>query len=254
MQHNKKYICKDGSRLPIPLSASLSEVERTSQLIHAEVEDASALLHHRLTLENAASAHLVLQNLLNQLLDTIRRVMGVDTVTVLLPIENSQQMFVCATVGLEEEITAGIKIPFGRGFAGRVAASCEPLLVDDLSTVEVVSPILRSKGLKSMLGVPLLVNDQVIGVFHVGTFRSRRFTKKDAQQLQLIAEHIGAATEHLISCSSAINECLALVPKKFAWTCAFSKLIQTASNFYPYDFLKNASKISVPAATILVPC
>jgi len=44
------------------------------------------------------------------------------------------------------------------------------MIVDDLSKVEVVSPILQNKGIQSMVGVPLLVENQVIGVFHVGTF------------------------------------------------------------------------------------
>jgi len=43
------------------------------------------------------------------------------------------------------------------------------MIVDDLSKVEVVSPILQN-GIQSMVGVPAGRN-QVIGVFHVGTFR-----------------------------------------------------------------------------------
>jgi len=30
-----------------------------------------------------------------------------------------------------------------------------------------------------MVGIPLLVKDRVVGVFHVGTFRSRQFTSDD---------------------------------------------------------------------------
>jgi len=104
------------------------------------------------------------------LLECIRQVIGVDTITILLQIEGGQQLAVRATLGLEEEIAEGIRIPIGRGFAGHIAASREPMIVDDLSKVEVVSPILQNKGIQSMVGVPLLVENQVIGVFHVGTF------------------------------------------------------------------------------------
>jgi len=59
------------------------------------------------------------------------------------------------------------------------------MIVEDLSKVEIVSPILRNKGIRSMVGIPLLVKEQGSGVFHVGTFRSRQFTSDDVQLLRL---------------------------------------------------------------------
>jgi signal transduction protein with GAF and PtsI domain len=192
----KEYTYKNGNHLPIPLGEALAEVEETAELIHAEVEEIADLLHQQLALTDTVSAS-VLQNLLYQLLTCIHQVMNVDTVAVLLPTKDGQKLAVCATIGLEEEITEGIRIPIRRGFAGCIAASCELTIVSDLSTVEVVSPILRTKGLQSMLGVPLLVQDRVIGVFHVGTFRRRQFTRDDAQLLRLVADHVGLAIDRL---------------------------------------------------------
>lgn len=240
---NKKYICKNGSRLPIPLSAALAEIEETAELIHTEVEEIAELIHQRLALTETVPAHLVLQNLLHQLLVCMRQVMNVDTVAVLLQTEDGQQLAVCATLGLEEEITEGIRIPIGRGFAGRIAASCELMIVDDLSKVEVVSPILRNKGLQSMLGVPLLVKDRVIGVFHIGTVRPRQFSRDDTQLLQLIAERTGLAIARLPISTSSIAKGSALV-RENALTCSFQKLSRTIKNFsfhpLPTGFLELA--------------
>lgn len=231
MQKTKEYICKDGSCLPIPLSAALTEVKETAELIHAEVEETAQLLHQRLALKDTVPAHLVLQNLLHQLLECMRQVLTVDTVTVLLQTEGNQQLAVCATLGLEEEITEGIRIPIGYGFAGRIAASYQLTIVDDLSTVEVVSPILRNKGLQSMLGVPLLIKDRVSGVFHVGTVRPRQFTRDDAQLLQLVADHIGLAIDRLVISKPSISKCSALVREKFVLTCSLQKLSRTIRTF-----------------------
>lgn len=206
-------LCKGDSRFPIPLSVALAEVEETAELIHAEVEEIAKPLHQHLALTDTVPVHLVLQNLLHQLLGCMRQVMTVDTVAVLLQTQDGQELAVCATLGLEEEIIEGIRIPLGRGFAGRIAASCKLKIVDDLSMVEVVSPILRNKGLQSMLGVPLLIEDQVIGVFHVGTIRPRHFIKDDAQLLQLIADHIGLAIKHLAISRPSIIKGSALVGK-----------------------------------------
>ncbi|MEI2583843.1 GAF domain-containing protein [Scytonema sp. PRP1] len=116
--------------------------------------------------------------------------MSVDTVTLLLPTTDKQNLFVSATIGLEEEIKQQVRIPIGQGFAGRIAANIEPMIVNDLSAIEIVSPILRAKGLKSLIGVPLLIKQGVIGVLHVGTFEFHQFTKDDVKQLQLIAHRI----------------------------------------------------------------
>ena len=43
------------------------------------------------------------------------------------------------------------------------------MILDDVDHAHVLNPILRQKGIKSMLGVPLLVRTEVIGVLHVGT-------------------------------------------------------------------------------------
>jgi acetyltransferase-like isoleucine patch superfamily enzyme/putative methionine-R-sulfoxide reductase with GAF domain len=180
---DREYI--EDSRL-VTLNSALIEMEKTA----LKKQDMQVFNHN-------VSAQLVFENMLQALLESIRQVMQVDTIAVLLRTEGGQQLTVRATLGLEEEITTKVKIPLGRGFAGQIAARRELMIVEDLSKIEVVSPILRNKGLHSMLGVPLLVKDRVIGVFHVGTFRHRQFTNKDAQVLQSAAERIGIAIEPL---------------------------------------------------------
>jgi len=185
---NQKYLSTDSSRLPVPISDALTKVENTAELLHQCLQ----------TFNGTVPPPLVFEKLLYALLDCIRQVMEVDTVTILLRTEAGQQLTVHASLGLEEEIAAGIRIPIGHGFAGNIAARNELMIVDDLSTVEVVSPILRNKGIQSMLGVPLLSEDRMIGVFHIGTFRPRHFNRDDAHLMQLIADRLGLAIAPLL--------------------------------------------------------
>lgn len=202
--NNKKYICKNGRYLPISLSVTLAEIEEAAELIYDEVQDVTTRLFQQ-HFTNTVPTRLFLQVLLHQLLCCIRRTMNVDTVAVLLKTEDKQHLAVYATFGLEEEITEEVRIPVGCGFAGCVAASGEVTLVDDLSKVKVVSPILRNKGINSMLGVPLLDKGRsVVGVFHVGAVRPCQFTMEDTQLLQLVAEHVGSISLYLsqLDCSA----------------------------------------------------
>jgi signal transduction histidine kinase len=145
---------------------------------------------------DAALAHLEVEELLRVLLPRIRDILGADTCAVLLLDEETDELVARAAVGIEEEVEAGVRIPVGDGFAGRVAAGKRPIVLDDIDEAEVLNPILREKGVRSMLGVPLLVAGGVIGVLHVGTLTRREFDEDDVDLLQLAADRAAVAIEH----------------------------------------------------------
>src|SRR5262249_61404875 len=60
-------------------------------------------------------------------------------------------------------------------------------------TSHAVSPILRDKGLRTLLGTPLVLDGRGIGVLHVGSLSPRRFTADDARLLELVADRIATA-------------------------------------------------------------
>lgn len=125
-----------------------------------------------------------------KLLAWLREYMSVDTATILLPDEDRENLLVYATVGLEEEITQKIRIPIGRGIAGRIAASSKSMVTHNLLEEEIVSPILRQKGLRSLVGVPLPMQEGMVGVLHVGSLQQRQFTERDIQQLQVVVHRL----------------------------------------------------------------
>ena len=78
------------------------------------------------------------------------------------------------------------------GFAGRVAAERTAGLIEPRHA-DIVNPILREKGLKSLLGVPLLVEGRVIGVLHAGSLIPAMFTDEDTDLLQRAADRAALA-------------------------------------------------------------
>ncbi len=143
---------------------------------------------------DTALARLSLEELLSELLVRVRSILGADTAAILLL--NGGDLVARVAKGLEEEVEAGVRIPLGRGFAGRVAAERRPIFIADVDHADVMNPILRQKGVCSLLGVPLLFEGKVIGVLHVGTLKPRRFDQHDAQLLQIVADRIGLGIEY----------------------------------------------------------
>jgi signal transduction histidine kinase len=69
------------------------------------------------------------------------------------------------------------------------------VFLPDVEHADVVNPILHEKGIKSLLGVPLMARDEVIGVLHVGSLTPRMFSRDDTELLQLVAERAALAIE-----------------------------------------------------------
>jgi signal transduction histidine kinase len=104
-----------------------------------------------------------------------------------------------AAKGLEEEVERGTRIPFGKGFAGRIAATRDVVMIEDVDHSYVLNPILREKGVKSLLGAPLLVRDEVLGVVHVGTLTPRIFTEDDFELLRVVAARAAIAIDRALA-------------------------------------------------------
>jgi signal transduction histidine kinase len=166
---------------------------------HARLYEAERTARRRIeyvqAVTDAALAHLELDDLLSVLLPRIRDILQADTCAFLLLDEETDELVARAALGIEEEVEAGVRIPVGGGFAGTVAATKRPIVIDDLATFKVLNPILREKGIESMLGVPLLVAGEAIGVMHVGSLVPRHFTTDDVELLQLVAQRVAIAIE-----------------------------------------------------------
>ena len=165
----------------------------TSAIRRAGAQQALAELQH---VTDAALAHLTLDDLLTELLERITEILRTDTAAILLLDEEAGVVAARAAKGIEEEVEQGVRIPLGRGFAGRVAAERRPIVIPDIDHAEVLNPILREKGIRSLLGVPLLVEGRVIGVLHVGSLTPRDFTPRDRDLLQLAADRAALAIDH----------------------------------------------------------
>ncbi len=158
-----------------------------------ELQRQQERLHHLQSVTDAALAHLPLDELLNALLERVCRALHADTATVLLLEEG--ELAVRACKGLAAELKHAVRVPLGQGFAGAIAATCKPRIIPELDRAEVHSPHLREAGLDSLLGVPLLVQGQVIGVLHVGSKQPRHFTDDDVNFVQLVGDRVALAAD-----------------------------------------------------------
>jgi phosphoserine phosphatase RsbU/P len=137
------------------------------------------------------------RELLAELLARTKDILQAETAAVLLLDFSSGQLIATAAAGLEEEVRQGVRIPVGRGFAGRIAAEHKPVILDRVDDSSVHNQILLDKGIRSMIGVPMVAGGRVIGVMHVGSLTGRQFNAEDARLLQLAADRAAMAVQSM---------------------------------------------------------
>ncbi|HYM29159.1 MAG TPA: GAF domain-containing protein, partial [Steroidobacteraceae bacterium] len=141
-----------------------------------------------------ALAHASLADLLREMMERLRSVLAVDNVAILLEDATGTALGLNYVTGPEEEVAGRVHVRIGHGVAGTIAATRRPLVIADLRTVPVENPFLKER-LRSLMGVPLVVADRLIGVMHASTVQPHTFTPGDVRLLQLVAEHVARAID-----------------------------------------------------------
>jgi two-component system phosphate regulon sensor histidine kinase PhoR len=159
----------------------------------AAAEAAAATLRKLERVADAALPQLGLKELLAALLRRIVEVLEGDAAVILL-LEDDDRLHIRGSVGLEPELD-DVPLPVGAGLSGRVAASREPMLVADLAQAELASPVLIERGINSLVAIPILAEEHLVGVVHVCSRAYAQFAEEDVRLLALIADRIGLAID-----------------------------------------------------------
>ena len=160
-------------------------------------DSAEARLRDVQSITDAALSRLTDQDFLAELLDRVKATLQADTAAVLLLDYSSGHLIATAAAGLEEEVRQGVRIPVGRGFAGRIAVEHRAVVLDHVDHTTVLNPILMKKGIRTLMGVPMVAGGRVIGVMHVGSLTPREFTTHDIDLLQLAADRAATTVQSL---------------------------------------------------------
>ena len=161
----------------------------------SELAAAEDRLREIQTIMDTSLHHLDVDDLLTALLDRVLDVLASDTAAVLLLDADARQLVARAARGIEEEVRQGVRVPLGAGFAGRIAADLNPVALDRVDATTVTNPLLWEKGIKTMLGVPLVAGRQLLGVLHVGRLTQRPFGAQEVELLEMVAGRISGALQ-----------------------------------------------------------
>jgi hypothetical protein len=133
------------------------------------------------------------REMVNGLLTLVGDDMGAQRCSLMLLAPEENMLYLAAARGIAPNVPAGYRVRLGEGVAGKVAATREPLLVQDVDEAR-SHPLLRDEHFTtgSFISFPLVYHGSLVGVVNL-TNRAMHgiFVEEDIERVRLLALVIG---------------------------------------------------------------
>lgn len=135
--------------------------------------------------------------LMRTIVERTTAAMSVEVCSFYLAEREGTRLTLAATNGLDRSQIGKVSLAWGEGITGRVAATRQPIAVEDVTRDERFSWVrgFDVEALTGMLSVPLIWHDAVVGVLNVQTRDVRRFDDDEIAFLQTIAALLAGIVE-----------------------------------------------------------
>ncbi len=194
VQSTRPYVFTDENIKIMQILADQLAVAVVNSELFAEAQERLSqhrLLHHVTT---AAASSTTIEEALNSAVQGLQVTLGGDQISILLADKEQKMLEVKASIGYPNEESAKLKIPFGVGITGWVAARRQPLRIDDTtkdSRYIAVNPKVRSE-----LAIPLIYRNEVLGVLNIESSRPGAYSESDEEMLGTLAGSLAAIIAH----------------------------------------------------------
>lgn len=171
------------------LTALLIEERILSTALSNRISEISALSE----LVKSVNATLDVADVFRLILSSALELLGGNEGSIML-LNDDKELEVVSYEGPPIEPLMQGKTALGEGIAGKVAATREPMLIQDFDVVSLGLPHHPERGIYSSMSVPLLRYDELVGVLNLNeTGGRRRFSDEDLRALGFFAEHAAIA-------------------------------------------------------------
>jgi GAF domain-containing protein len=179
-------------RLADEVRAATAELREQRAAAERRREELAALLR---------AGHVVMGGLdlattLARIVDEAGRIAGTPHVKVLLVDPDTRLLHLAAASG--GTVPAGFTVPVGTSYSGTVAATGQPLFVPDTpdDPANLLAERDRAEGIRTYLGLPIRIRDEVLGVLTFNTETPRRYTADELAYLGSFADQAAVAIDN----------------------------------------------------------
>lgn len=161
----------------------------------------NAILQRLLEISLALNSTLALKPLLDEILLATCEIVNSEAASILLYMPNTDELrFVASNTPFDShEVLMGVTVPMHGSVAGQIARENRPIIIQDAASDErIYRPIDVRLGFhtRSLLGVPMHIKGNVIGVLEALNKRDGLWTSDDARYATILASHAAVAIQN----------------------------------------------------------
>jgi len=188
----------------------LDELERKERELHeaqdyirqleARLADREAEIEALRRISEATGAAFASEEMLQSIAEIAMRITDAEICHIFLFDESREELVLRAATGNDRQFIGQIRLKPGEGITGWVARERRPVAVPREAYKDhrfKLYPQLNEEQYESMLAVPLMVNNEVIGVISVRTRKPKEYKQEQIRLLSGIASHLAGALQQL---------------------------------------------------------
>jgi GAF domain-containing protein len=194
VQSHKPYAFTDENIKILQILSDQLAVAVVNSELFAEAQERLSqhrLLHHVTT---AAASSTTIDEALNSAVQGLQVILGGDQISIMMADKEQKMLEVRSAIGYPNEESSRLKVPFGVGITGWVAAHRQPQRSGDVtkdSRYIALNPKVRSE-----LAVPLIYRNEVLGILNVESPRLNAYSENDEEMLGTLAGSLAAIIAH----------------------------------------------------------
>ncbi len=171
-----------------------------------------------------------LGNLLNRIVQAAADLSGAQAASILLYDEIKQELYFDAATNLDEPLMSGLIVPVENSIAGWIVTNRQPIIISDTqSDPRHFGSIAKATNVTttSMLGVPLIAKDKVIGALEAINKLEGEFNQEDEDMLVALGSQAAVAIENarLFQQSDLISELVHELRTPLTWLNTAARLL-----------------------------
>lgn len=164
----------------------------------------------------AISSNRYLEEILLLVVGMTAELMGSKICSLMLLDEKKQELVIKATQSLSEQYRTKAPIKVGESVSGRAVQQKVPIIVSDVTREKGYKypEVAKAEGLRSLISVPMMIKNRVIGVLNCYTSAEHEFGKEEIQLLVGVANQAAVAIENTNLLAEKISAVEALETRK----------------------------------------
>jgi GAF domain-containing protein len=183
---------EDDQRLLLALAGQLAVIIENARL-HRETQQRLDEVSTLYSFAQHMSTSLDMNEVLESSVHSLKRVLHSRSANIWLADSTSQTLKIHVAAGLQDKWKNAAKLQWGEGIVGKVASSGKPIYVPDTHEIDF---IFFDPSVRSLLCVPLMIRDRVIGALAVDQTTPNAFTLDDERVLAIAAAQAAVAIEN----------------------------------------------------------